>query len=202
MCTLTVWPVLCIVSQHRIPTLKVAHFVKIVAAWEQIQCGQRVVVLTLRNHVLVFLQDIACTEVDYKFVVEQRCSVACCEVVTVVLVAYNNTLCICSRSRNVCLVFAVAGRKCYRVDNARTSIEEFGRIEVAAHLSAPVHQSCTCAIFALCLWQHSSCREHSAVRYGHSSAVFGSTLGVDNNSTIGSVATIKGGSRRTRKHIY
>ena len=160
---LAVGPVLSHVAANGVPALVEADFVEVVAAREEVEGRQRVVVLTLRYLVLVVLDDEACTEVEGQLVLGELGGVAGREVVAVVLGLGDDVGGVGRRYRDVGLVLLRAGRERNRVDYVRSGVEEVLGIERAVDFVTPAEGRIAGAVAVLHLGHHVGLREHRGV---------------------------------------
>ena len=201
MRALAVRPVLHHIAAHGVPALEKSDFVEVVAAREEVERGQRVVILALRHHVFVVLDDKAGAQVQYELVLGERGGIAGREVVAVVRIFGNDARRIGRRSRDIGLVLLVARRYRHRVDDVGSRVEELLGVERAGILLTPVHQPRTGSVAVLHVGQPVDLRKGRAVADGHHRTVLDAALGVDDHHAVGGVAAVKGRSRRAGQHV-
>ena len=197
-----VWPVLGHHAAHRIPTFIVLHFGKVIAAREQIQSGDRIVISALRHQVVVVLHDNACSEIEHQSVFSKLSRVARSEVVPVVF-AFRDYACrIGGRGGDISLVLRRTGRERHRVDYVRTGIEELARVIAVSGRKgvAPAVHASALAIAVLHFGHHVHHRKSGAVADRYRSLALRASLGIDDYDTVGRIRAVKGCRRRASKH--
>ena len=213
------------IGSHRRPVLLVdaargvvafihLHIRPVVAAREEVSRHQRVGVDALIDHVAVFLDNVAGTQIEVHLVLEERRGIAESEVVTVVTVVGNDTARIDGAGRSIGLAALVARRERNRLGahDARLEI-------VVGRVVAPVikriqtfaprvdavggsRQLIARAVTGL-EHRHHERREHFGVaRHRHGRLTGLAALGRDQNGAVGGIRTIecRGGCARQDGH--
>ena len=210
VCTVT--PVLSGDLAGRIVNLVCANLAPVVAAGEEVSAHDRVHIRALVDHVAVGLIDVACVEVKGHLVVEEFRRVADVEVVTVVAVVRNDAFRVYGCNRCVGLVLFSTGGECNRVGGYKTGAKIIvghvvAIIIIRCKVSTPAVAACkihntvlACAIVVLEA-REDPCAVPFEVGSDSDLGLAGlAFLGGDDDSAVGCVRSVKGGSGSTGQH--
>ena len=114
----------------RVVTLIVAELAEIVAGGEEIDSNERVVVLSLRDHVLLLGSGEHIADIERHAVVQERCGVAESHIVTVHIVAVDDALGVGGAYREIGLVVVAAHREAHVVADVGSCLEVVLRLIV------------------------------------------------------------------------
>ena len=199
-------PELFLVSGRGVVTFVNLVFADVVAAREEIDGDQRVVVETLHQRIARILAHVGGAQVERQLVLDELGRVAHREVIAVVDVVGNRAARVERSGREIGLVALRAARDRDGVGGVESRLEEVARIVGGrrVELRAPAHRrgGGARAVGVLEVGHHERGREGGVVREVHADASCRSFLRRDEDDAVGALRTVERGGRRAREHRH
>ena len=195
--------------RSRIVSLEAPVKVEVLATREKICRCKRVCIHTLIGHVLVLLDNVACTGIKTELVIEEVCRVPECKVITVIQVVRYDSVRIDCRSREICLVLVCSAGNGKGISIGMTCLEVVLRSVTAAlsHLRAPAVDAGpavlavqTCSIPVLELWQTERIEKLRIAGECHFKPSCLTFLSCDHHCSVCRLRAIEGCRCRTGQH--